>query len=69
MKASELRGKSVEELEFDLIDLRKEQFNLRFQRGTDQLADIAKFSQVRKDIARIKTVLNEKSRQQSQEIQ
>ncbi len=65
MKASELRTKSVEDLTSELIGLRKKQFNLRFQLSTDQLADIAEFSRVRKDIARIKTVLNEKARQQS----
>ncbi|MCY4050750.1 MAG: 50S ribosomal protein L29 [Gammaproteobacteria bacterium] len=63
MKASELRIKSVEDLQSDLIDLRKKQFQLRFQLSTDQLANIAEFSQVRKDIARIKTVLNEKAGQ------
>lgn len=68
MKASELRTRSVEDLKSDLIGLRKEQFNLRFLRSTDQQADNAKFSRVRRDIARVKTVLNEKSRQQSQEI-
>ncbi len=69
MKASELRTRNVENLKSDLVDLRKRQFNLRFQRSTDQLADNAEFTRVRRDIARIKTVLNEKARQQSQEIQ
>ncbi len=61
MKAAELRNKSVEELETELIDLRKEQFNLRMQRGAEQLANTAQFKTVKKDIARIKTVLNEKA--------
>ncbi len=61
MKAAELRNKSVEELETELMDLRKEQFNLRMQRGAEQLANTAQFKTVRKDIARIKTVLNEKA--------
>ncbi len=61
MKAVELRNKSVEELETELIDLRKEQFNLRMQRGAEQLANTAQFKTVKKDIARIKTVLNEKA--------
>ncbi|MCY3768566.1 MAG: 50S ribosomal protein L29 [Gammaproteobacteria bacterium] len=61
MKAAELRNKSVEELETELIDLRKEQFNLRMQRGAGQFANTAQFKTVRKDIARIKTVLNEKA--------
>ncbi|MXZ81304.1 MAG: 50S ribosomal protein L29 [Gammaproteobacteria bacterium] len=65
MKASELRDKSVDDLKSDLLGLRKEQFTLRFQRSTDQLANNARFSQIRRDIARIKTVLNEKSRLQT----
>jgi len=59
MKASELRGKSTEELRQELIALRKEQFNLRMQRGAGQLANPARFRHVQKDIARIKTILNE----------
>ena len=60
MKASELRGKSVEELEGQLADLKKEQFNLRFQGATAQLENTARVRQVRRDIARIKTLVNEK---------
>ena len=60
MKASELRTKSVEELNQELIGLRKEQFNLRMQRGAGQLANPSQFRHVQKDIARIKTILNEK---------
>ncbi len=60
MKASELRNKSREDLMQELIALRKEQFNLRMQRGAGQLANPARFRFVQKDIARIKTVLNEK---------
>jgi large subunit ribosomal protein L29 len=59
MKASELRTKSVEELDTELLGLRQEQFNLRMQRGAGQLANPARFRAVQKDIARIKTVLNE----------
>lgn len=59
MKANDLRGKSAEELEAMLIDLRKQQFNLRMQRGTGQLARPSEMRQVRKDIARLKTVVNE----------
>ena len=65
MKASELRSKSIEELNTNLLDLRKEQFSLRIQRGTGQLASPARFNMVQKDIARIKTVLNEKSKVQA----
>ena len=61
MKVSELRRKSVEDLKAELLGLRKEQFNLRMQRGAGQLANPAQFKVVQKDIARIKTILNEKS--------
>jgi len=61
MKASELRAKSVDDLNKDLLELRREQFNLRMQRGAGQLANPMRFAAVRKDIARIKTVLTEKS--------
>jgi large subunit ribosomal protein L29 len=60
MKAVELREKSVSELETELVGLYKEQFNLRMQRGTGQVSRPDQFSKVRKNIARIKTVLNEK---------
>ena len=59
MKASELRDKSAAELQESLLELRKEQFNLRMQAGTGQLARPSEMSRVRKNIARIKTVLNE----------
>ena len=59
MKASELRSKSIEELTTELNGLRQEQFNLRMQRGAGQLANPARFKAVQKDIARIKTVMNE----------
>ena len=61
MKASELRTKSVDELQKELTDLRQEQFNLRMQRGAGQLANPSRFGIVRKEIARIKTVLTEKA--------
>ncbi len=63
MKASELREKSVAELEEELLSLRKEQFNLRMQRATGQLARPDQFGKVRKDIARVKTVITELTRQ------
>lgn len=59
MKVAELRTKKQEELQEELVGLRKEQFNLRMQRGAGQLANPARFKVVQKDIARIKTVLNE----------
>lgn len=61
MKASELRAKSAADLNKDLLELRREQFNLRMQRGAGQLANPMRFAAVRKDIARIKTVLTEKA--------
>lgn len=60
MKAVELREKSVSELEAELTGLYKEQFNLRMQKGVGQLSRPDQFSNVRKNIARVKTVLNEK---------
>lgn len=59
MKASELRGKSIDELGQELLERRKEQFNLRMQQATGQLARPDQLSKVRRDIARIKTVVNE----------
>jgi large subunit ribosomal protein L29 len=59
MKANELRVKTPAELEESLLELRKEQFNLRMQQGSGQLARPSEMNRVRKDIARIKTVLNE----------
>ncbi len=61
MKASELREKSTEELNKELNSLLREQFNLRMQRGSGQAPRPHLFSRVRKDIARIKTVLSEKA--------
>jgi large subunit ribosomal protein L29 len=60
MKASELREKSLEELNKTLGELLKEQFNLRMQQGTGQLSRPSRMKEVRKDIARIKTLMNEK---------
>jgi large subunit ribosomal protein L29 len=57
MKAEQLLGKSADELKDELIGLRKESFNLRFQRASGQLENTARVRQVRRDIARIKTVL------------
>ena len=59
MKASDLRSKSTADLDKALIELRQEQFNLRMQRASGQLSNPARFKAVQKDIARIKTVLNE----------
>ena len=59
MKAGDLRTKSADELKDSLLDLRKEQFNLRFQRASGQLENTARVRQVRRDIARIKTILRQ----------
>ena len=59
MKAVDLRGKSQEELTKELLNLRREQFNLRMQRATGQLARPHEYGRVKKDIARVKTVLGE----------
>ena len=61
MKAKDLREKTVSELNDELIELRKEQFNLRMQRGVGQAARVHQFKLNRKNIARVKTIMNEKS--------
>lgn len=61
MKASELREKSVDELNEQLIELRKEQLSLRMQQATGQLGETHKVRQVRRDVARVKTVLAQKA--------
>ena len=60
MKAGDLRTKSADELKESLVDLRKEQFNLRFQQASGQLENTARVRQVRRDISRIKTILRDK---------
>ena len=60
MKAEELRGKTQDELQKTLLDLKKQQFNLRIQKSQGQLENTAKIRIVRRDIARVRTVLNEK---------
>lgn len=62
MNAADLRGKSVDELNDELVALRREQFNLRMQQATGELAQVHQHKRVKKDIARVKTVLNELSR-------
>ena len=59
MKAGDLRTKSVDELKDTLVNLRKEQFNLRFQQASGQLENTARVRQVRRDISRIKTILRD----------
>jgi large subunit ribosomal protein L29 len=60
MKAQELLDKSPEDLKEELLSLKKEQFNLRFQKASGQLENTARERQVRRDIARIKTVMSAK---------
>ena len=64
MKASELRAKSIDELNKELLDLLKAQFGLRMQKATQQLNNSSQLGKVRRDIARVRTLLNEKAAQQ-----
>jgi large subunit ribosomal protein L29 len=61
MKASELRSKNGEELNKELLELLKAQFSLRMQKATQQLANTAQLGRVRRDIARVRTILREKA--------
>lgn len=63
MKALDLRAKSVEELNAELIELRRAQFSLRMQVATQQLTKVDQLGKVRKDVARVKLVLAEKAKQ------
>jgi large subunit ribosomal protein L29 len=60
-KAADLRAKTVDELKSQLVELRKESFNLRFQKASGQLDNTARMRRVRRDIARIRTVLIHKT--------
>jgi large subunit ribosomal protein L29 len=59
VKAADLRTKTEDELKDTLLDLRKERFNLRFQKASGQLENTARARQVRRDIARVKTILRD----------
>ena len=61
MKAEELRAKTPDQLRDQLLSLKKEAFNLRFQKATGQLENTARIRRVRRDAARVMTVLNEKA--------
>jgi large subunit ribosomal protein L29 len=61
MKAKELRAKDSAELNKELLELRKAQFSMRMQVATQQLQDTSQLGKVRKDIARVKTLLREKA--------
>ena len=61
MKAAELKDKTPEQLREQLVALKKEAFNLRFQQATGQMESTARMRAVRRDVARIKTVMNQKA--------
>ena len=61
MNANDLRDKTPDQLRDELANLKKEAFNLRFQQATSQLENTARMRQVRRDAARVKTILNEKA--------
>ena len=60
MKAETIRAKSDDELSSEMLELKKEQFNMRFQQATGQLENTARFRHVRRSIAQIKTVINQR---------
>ena len=62
MDATELRGKTPDELRTQLTQLKKEAFNLRFQQATNQMENTARMRTVKRDVARVMTILNEKAR-------
>ena len=61
MKAADVRAMTLDQLDDEVLKLKKEQFNLRFQKATGQLEKTARVRQVRRDIARIKTIAAEKA--------
>ena len=61
MKASEVRALSADQLTDKLAELKKEQFNLRFQKATNQIENTSRVRAVRRDIARIKTIMNQQA--------
>lgn len=63
MKASELKAKSAADLQLELLSLTKEQFGLRMKMATQQLSNNSMLNKVRRDIARVKTILTEKGAQ------
>ncbi len=65
MKAADVRAKTDDELKAELAQLAKEAFNLRFQKASGQMENTARMRQARRDVARIKTVLGQRSRKAS----
>jgi len=63
MTAEDLKAKTPDQLRDQLVALKKEAFNLRFQKATNQLENTARIRAVRRDVARVKTVLNQKAAQ------
>jgi large subunit ribosomal protein L29 len=63
MKAGDVRAMTADQLKDELLKLKKEQFNLRFQKATGQLENNARIRQVRRDISRIKTIANQRAAQ------
>ena len=61
-KPADIRAKSADQLATQLLDLRKEQFNLRFQKATGQMEGVGRVKAVRRDIARVKTIMTEHKR-------
>jgi large subunit ribosomal protein L29 len=61
MNANELRDKSPDQLRDELVSLKKEAFNLRFQQATGQIENTARMRQVRRSVARVNTILNQKA--------
>ncbi len=61
MKAAELRDKTADQLKDEILKLKKEQFNMRFQKATGQLENTARVGKARRDIARMETILNEQA--------
>jgi len=61
-KPADIRAKSADQLVTQLLDLRKEQFNLRFQKATGQMEGVGRVKAIRRDIARVKTIMTEQKR-------
>jgi large subunit ribosomal protein L29 len=68
LKAADVRAKTPDELNTMLLDLRKEQFNLRFQRATGQQEGVGRVRQVRREIARVKTIIGEQNRAEQRSV-
>ena len=68
LKAADVRAKTPDELNTMLLDLRKEQFNLRFQRATGQQEGVGRVCQVRREIARVKTIIGEQNRAEQRSV-